>query len=69
MAEIKPTSFRLAPPVLDVLDAWAAWLTIRRQRPVSRADVIEVMVRKVPPPTELGVAASAVRVAHSKLDT
>ena len=58
---------RISKECLAVLDAWAALYRSRWDKPVTRAQVIERMVRRAVPPDDLSIEALHVREAHKAL--
>jgi hypothetical protein len=45
-----PTSFRLHPDAVNLLRAWAAYLSAQKRRDITRVDVLEQLLADRPPP-------------------
>lgn len=62
-----PTSIRIRPQALAVIDAWAAFLADRRGTARSRADAVEAIILAAHPPDALSPETAAIRRAHKAL--
>ena len=65
----QPISLRLTMAERDLLNAWAAYLTSTRARPVSRSEVVAELLLRAKLPGELSAAARQVRVKHQQVRT
>lgn len=59
----RPTSIRIRPKALAVLDAWADLIAAERGSVRSRGDAIDALVAAARPPEQLTPEARAVREA------
>jgi hypothetical protein len=60
-----PTSIRLTEDERELLDAFAAYMSVKRGINLNRTQAIKHLMRKAQPPTEAGPEAARFRRAYS----